>query len=252
MWAGHALAQGTEDLGAALKANFNFEQYHLNPQRRHHHRPDAFGRQANVGFSGGFWHPQARPQLHRILDDINGAANSSGFDSAPSATSPVSTSYTGSSSAQTVYCATLRNGWPGAAPVGIQPARANRATNDITSTAPEIQAAAPSTVGAAYPSKTNQHWQANQSNTPWINGSYDLGTAQLGHLPQPTRENPFTVVGGKQCGRTASIKPQGHRIPSGRGLPCQQPTDPVAGPCQPETEASNGVKTAAILQICRL
>lgn len=174
--------KGSEDLGAGLKANFNFEQY-LNLANGATNNPTAgtgqtFDRQANVGFSGGF----GTIKLGRsftAFDDINGAANS-GFDSALSATSGVWVGYAGSSSAQIYYATPDLNGLSGAVGFNL---KGNKATNDITSMHLKYSSG-PIYVGVAYQDeKTTAATASNAANTSikhtLVNGSYDLGMAKL-------------------------------------------------------------------------
>ena len=225
--------KGTEDLGGGLKANFNFEQY-LNLANGATTTGQTFGRQANVGFSGGF----GTIKLGRsftAFDDINGAANS-GFDSALSATSPVWTSYTGSSSAQIYYATPEMAGLSGAIGINL---KGNQATNDITSMHLKYSSG-PIYVGAAYQQDKSALAGKSVKHT-LINGSYDLGMATV-KASYRSVKNPFTVVGGNKVG-DGFITPKATEYQVGVDYPVNSQLTLSLGHASSETEASNGVKT---------
>lgn len=221
---------GTEDLGGGLKAHFNFEQ----SISLDNGAASGFDRQANVGFSGGF----GTVKLGRsftALDDIHGAANS-GFDSALSATSPVWTSYSYSSSSQVYYATPDMGGFSGALGFNL---KGDQAANDITSVHLKYNNG-PVYAGVAY-QEDNTALAGKSVKHTLLNASYDLGMATV-KASYRNVKNPFTVVGGVNVG-DVFINPKATEYQLGVDYPVSSALTLSAGFAKSETKASNGVRT---------
>lgn len=174
--------KGTEDLGGGLAATFNFEQG-LNLGNG---ASDAvtFGRQANVGFTGGFGTIKVGRST-TALDDIHGAANS-GFDSGLSATNGVwdngGMGYTGRLNAQLYYATPEMAGFSGAISTQLS---GNTGGNPTTSANLKYNAG-PIYVGAGY-----EYQKATKTKIALVNASYDLGMAKLLGSYRYTKDGVF-------------------------------------------------------------
>lgn len=157
--------KGSEDLGGGLKAVFTFESG-FNLANGAITGP-LFGRQANVGFEGGFGTVKLG-QNWNALDDIFGAANS-GFDSALSANGVWRNSYTGAAAAQIYYATPEMGGLSGAFSTQLKGNTPNRITAFHAK-----YAAGPVYAGLGY-----EDDKATKQKGTLINGSFDLGAAKL-------------------------------------------------------------------------
>lgn len=157
--------KGSEDLGGGLKATFQFESGFSMANGALN--GNLFGRQANVGFEGGFGTLKLG-QNWNALDDIFGAANS-GFDSALSANGVWKNSYNGAAAAQIYYATPELSGFSGAFSTQLSGNTPNRLSAFHVK-----YANGPIYAGLGY-----EDDKASKQKGTLINGSYDLGMAKL-------------------------------------------------------------------------
>lgn len=166
--------KGAEDLGGGLTASFNFEQGLSLKNGATDSQTDpvigtTFGRQANLGLSGGF----GSVKLGRsttALDDVFGAFNS-GFDSALSANAVWQNGYTDRADAQLYYATPEFAGFSAAASTQLN---GNRAAGAGRESSFHVQYAN-GPIGAAVGYEDDA---AGQKGT-FVGASYDLGMAKL-------------------------------------------------------------------------
>lgn len=173
--------KGTEDLGSGLKANFNFEQYvDLATGAT---AAQTFGRQANIGLSGGFGTIKLGKSWN-ALDDVFGAANS-GFDSKLSASKVWQNGYFGEAAAQIHYTTPTIAGFTAAVSTQLSgnTATGNAVANGKTTAFNITYANGPIAAAVAYEDNKNTNFDTATSKLAqkgtMFNGSYDLGMAKL-------------------------------------------------------------------------
>jgi len=227
--------KGSEDLGGGLTAIFNFEQaidltngstrFELtDPQVSTSGVPKTFGRQANVGFSGGFGTVKLGRSLN-AMDDVFGMSNS-GFDSILSANAIWLNKYNGAADAQLYYATPAFAGFTAAVSTQL---KGNTAGNELTAFN-VAYASGPISVALGY---EKDEANGDQKGT-MLNGSYDLGMAKL-LASYYTTDNTGGVAGAEvnsfQIGADvplssaltlsvgyASSKPKGGQSDSGFGV----------------------------------
>jgi predicted porin len=162
--------KGSEDLGGGLSANFNFEQgLDLTNGSI---KGAAFGRQANVGFSGGFGSVKLG-KTWNAYDDMAAATNDV-FDSVLSSAriAPSSNAYNGNPDQGVYYSSPSMGGFSGALSTSFK-----SGDNNTQVTAFRVQYEG----GPVYVGLGHENWKEGGEavkNTR-INGSYDLGVAKL-------------------------------------------------------------------------
>ena len=162
--------KGSEDLGGGLKANFNFEQGI--DLTNGNIKGAAFGRQANLGVSGGFGEVKLG-KTWNAYDDMAGAANDV-FDSVLSSAriAPSSNNYNGNPDQGVYYSTPDFGGFSGALSTSFK-----TGDEETQVTAFRVQyAGGPVSVGVGH-----ENWKTNVAtikNTR-LNGTYDLGMVKL-------------------------------------------------------------------------
>lgn len=160
--------KGSEDLGGGLKANFNFEQ-----------KVDVttgaasgFGRQANVGFSGGFGVVKLG-KTWNAYDDMAGASNDV-FDSVLSSAriAPSSNNYNGNPDQGVYYASPTMGGFSGALGTSFKAGSDNLRVSAFN----VLYNGGPVYVGLGY---ENQSGDVTSVKNTRLNGSYDLGAAKI-------------------------------------------------------------------------
>ena len=162
--------KGSEDLGGGLKANFNFEQG-LDLTTGASKTP-AFGRQANVGFSGGFGAIKLG-KTWNAYDDMAGAANDV-FDSVLSSAriAPSSNNYNGNPDQGIYYSTPAMGGFSGALSTSFK-----TGADNLRVTAFRAQyEGGPVYVGLGY---ENQSGDVTSIKNTRLNGTYDFGAVKL-------------------------------------------------------------------------
>ena len=162
--------KGSEDLGGGLKANFNFEQGI--DLTNGNIKGAAFGRQANVGFSGGFGAIKLGKTWNGY-DDMAGATNDV-FDSVLSSAriSPSSNNYNGNPDQGIYYSTPEMGGFSGALGTSFKTGADNLR---VTSFRAQYEGG-PVYAGLGY---ENQSGDVTSVKNTRLNGSYDLGAAKI-------------------------------------------------------------------------
>ena len=162
--------KGSEDLGGGLSANFNFEQGL--DLTNGNIKGVAFGRQANVGFSGGFGEVKLG-KTWNAYDDMAGAANDV-FDSVLSSAriAPSSNDYNGNPDSGIYYSTPAMGGFSAALGTSFK-------TGDDNLRASSFRVGyegGPVYVGLGY---ENVSGDVTELKNLRLNGTYDLGVAKL-------------------------------------------------------------------------
>jgi predicted porin len=167
--------KGSEDLGGGLTAMFNLEsRIDLGTGAT---GAQLFGRQANVGFSGGFGTLKIGKSWN-AMDDVFGAANS-GFDSALSANGVWQNVYAGEAAAQLHYTTPTFAGLTAAVSTQLTGNTNNgNVAGGKTSAFNVTYANGPLAAAVGYEDNKNTSLAPAQKGT-MFNGSYDLGMAKL-------------------------------------------------------------------------
>lgn len=253
--------KGSEDLGGGLTAIFTFEQgLDLTTGATRFDPPDlatggagvtrTFGRQANVGLTGGFGTIKLGRNWN-AMDDVFGLGNS-GFDSILSANQSWLNSYNGAADAQLYYATPEFAGFTAAVSTQLK----GNAAGGKLSAFNVAYAKGPIAVALGY---EKDEANGDQKGT-MLNGSYDLGMAKLLASYYNTK-NTNGIAGAKvnsyQLGADiplgsaltlsvgyANSKPSGGQSDSGYGIAASyslsKRTSIYGGVRQESRKASNG------------
>lgn len=165
--------KGSEDLGGGLKANYLLEQG-FDADRGTAAAGTAFGRQAYVGFSGGFGEVKLG-KVWSAYDDISGATNPV-FDSVLSPTAIwASTAYQANPNNGLYYSTPTMGGLSGAVSYNLD--ENNAAKRNVLAFHAKYEGG-PVYAGFAYQSEGDVAGSNDQKFTR-LNGSYDLGVAKI-------------------------------------------------------------------------